>query len=203
MQDVQIQDVLDIKADWPDPAVLPMTNENVAAALSAFTVDVITPLAARQYFRQSDLWQLSRSGYVGKLQEAIDKDPANPAEIVAGLEELWALLYSDAGDSCGTTKPLYAAQVKGVVDYLMLTGQLTAEEGAGFFTLGGGLRHNPIDAAGIATLEASAAELELRVAAVDQIGQWNNAANAAAIAALDAGKTPAEIEQAARDVWGV
>lgn len=122
-------------------------DDGIAAILSGITQQTISIRSAKQYFRRglaadpaAPLWRKeSPTLYSGKLEDAANK-AENPAEVVAGLRDLWAAVFDDSADDCGTTSPTYAPQIKSVCDYLVATEQITRDECDGFYDLGGGLR---------------------------------------------------------------
>jgi len=135
-------------------------DQSIADYLASRTASMITPQAARKYFRESDLWEQDPDiGYRGKLHNA-RKNLVNPLPIRDGLAELWRVVFGDASDSCGTTA-LNAHQVKGVVDFLVSTDQITQPEADGFFSLGRGIVHpEGVTAAEVVTVRQAGLDQE-------------------------------------------
>lgn len=136
-------------------------DPTIAALLSSITAQPITIQAAKIYFRESGLWKQKPQRFEGKLHTAMLL-ATNPQSVRDLLEEMWAAIYGEAATTCGTTVlkkqdgTLHGLQqahnVKGVVDFLVQTAQITAEDAAGFYALGGGMKHQPVDQNDVAAM---------------------------------------------------
>ncbi len=105
-----------------------------------------------------------------------------------------------------SAKALYAITeaVKGIVPNLPPELNLAPEQvDAAVDAITGGRLFDSITAADVVAARDEHDDATLKDDAVNKVFAWNNGAIAAAEAARESGKTPAEIEQAARDVWGI
>ncbi|MEM7316067.1 MAG: hypothetical protein AAF497_23275, partial [Planctomycetota bacterium] len=119
----------------PYESIPGIDDTKIAAILSGMTSSVISVRAAKQYFRRGlpvpppalpdPLWRKSPDGvYSGKLQLALDKTD-NPDWLRAGLSDIWAALFDDSAEDCGTTSAEYAPVILAVVTKLVDTNQIT------------------------------------------------------------------------------
>lgn len=123
-------------------------DATIAAILSAVTRRPIDTKTAKIYFRESDLWKQRPQGFSGKLHTAM-QSPLTPEPHKALLEEMWAAVFGEAANTCGTTVlrkedgSLHSIQqahnVRAVIQSLVDTQQISVADRDAFYALGGGL----------------------------------------------------------------
>lgn len=128
------------------------TDAEIAEILGTITSETISPKAAKNYFRETELWQETPTGFEGKLQTAYENETQNhiPATLKA-LTSLWSAAFSDAVDSVETEvsyrtngKPTgfqRCVQLFKSWGRMVNKGDVTQDDVDGFYELGGGLKH--------------------------------------------------------------
>lgn len=129
------------------------TDEEIASMLSAVTVRPVQIADAENYFDFSLLARRSpRTGaWVGRLPDAMD-NVLTPLPIRDGLSSLFGHINKPRSIHIDTTAAPWAEDSKALLDGLVATGVITAEERDGFYQLAGGRTHGDVTAGDVGAI---------------------------------------------------
>jgi hypothetical protein len=112
------------------------TDTEKVAVLQVLTVSDISVKSVRTWFREQNLWlERSTGGMMGPLQVAYE---AASQQAKDGLDYLYDTVFAGSAEYLRTTSPVWAPQVKALVDLVVALSPQTSGLVDSFYALDGG-----------------------------------------------------------------